>query len=151
MNSGGIYPYDLPGAIARVLPTMKNKMTVTLGALQPLEVDADFDESGLVAIHDAPEGGYSVTHVPTGVRFHYRPMPMADALDFANWLVARLDAIKALKLDYVNVTELNQPTIIADPGNINKAELNWRRHYAAKTNEPTEGQSPVRLRAPCKK
>lgn len=107
---------------------MKNKMLIATQGVKTQMVHADFDESGLVAIHDAPDGnGYSVTHVPTGVRFHYQPMPLADALDFANWLVARLDAIRALKLDHTQVNELNQPTIIADPGKINEAEANWRK------------------------
>lgn len=135
MISGWIYPHDLPGAIARALPTMRNKMLIANAGARVQEVMVDFDESGLVAIHESPNGddipgahrAFSVTHVPTGVRFHYQPMPLADALDFANWLVARLDAIRALKLDHTQVNELNQPTIIADPGKINEAEKNWRK------------------------
>lgn len=141
MNTPGAqraYPHDLPGALQRLCPTMKNKMMIANPEIRKrdIEVNADFDESGLIAISRAvaPEIGYSVTHVPTGVRYHYLPMTMADALDFANWLTARLDAIRALELDYTKVDGRNTATIIADPGNVNEEERRWRAHWRKRAN-----------------
>jgi len=64
-------------------------------------------------------------------------MPLHDALDFANYLVARLNAIRQLKLDYTNVTPLNQPTIIDDPGGVNEFENKWRRYRAPRNRNKT--------------